>query len=199
MPITKELVQSVRERVAANPAVPFALLAGELRASEAEVITALPLNMRIRAKNSDFAVIWQALSALPGVNLCLTAPGRVLNQSAPLPAGGQVGSRFVFFDQTSILGGFLDLENLGYIWFVSRTEQNIPSFSVQFYDKEGAQLFSVFLKQDEQGGIRPEEKELFENMRKEFGVIPKPHNRCKGCTNCTCNGKGGGHHHHHHH
>ena len=62
MPLSRELVQSVRKRVAEEPGVPTELLALELKASEAEVITALPLEMRLRGRNSAFEVIWNTVS-----------------------------------------------------------------------------------------------------------------------------------------
>lgn len=183
MAITKELVQSVRQRVAANPEAHIAHLAVELNATEAEVITALPLNMRWRAKNSDFSTISQIVSSWDNTITVST---------------GQPGENRVMPGKKPDVGQLRE-EDLGYTWFISKPLLGQESHSVQFFNKEGRHLLSIYLGRDKSGNLDAVAREGFEDLRKRFSVKPVPHNRCKGCKNCTCDGKGKGHGHHHHH
>ena len=66
MTITREFVQEVRKRLAETPTIRTDALAGELHSPEARVRTALPVSMRIRARNSDFGAIGEQLAAWSG-------------------------------------------------------------------------------------------------------------------------------------
>ncbi len=64
MAITRELVRAVRGRLAENPETPTDLLAVELGACEADVLTCLPVVMRRRARLEELAALRERLAAL---------------------------------------------------------------------------------------------------------------------------------------
>ena len=165
MAITRELVESVRRRVAENPEVPTFLLADELQASESEVITALPLNMRMKAKVESLAELWSAMRQWRNVMLALPDAGGPEGRTrllpcAALPALLLCDGAYHFAleeawseprpDHPGQLAR-LDPEQLGYIWFVSKPRQGEESRSVQLYDKEGRHLLSVYPGRDDYG------------------------------------------------
>lgn len=97
MHITKDFVQSVRERLLREPGVSAAGLAQELGATEAQVITAFPVNMRKKARPEDFRAIWAELDGHVGGSLagfCETELGQIWFVRR---GDGQLESRFVEF------------------------------------------------------------------------------------------------------
>ena len=186
MPLSRELVQSVRKRVTEDPGVPTELLALELKASEAEVITALPLNMRLRARNSAFDVIWNTLSKWDNVSVKLPS---LPEGQPPLEDNGPNELRRSVFP-FRLVESLPDRPNwtdqLGFIWFVSKPHIHEASLSVRFFDKKGEHLLSVYLNPGKDGVYNPNHKADYDAMCERFGVIPVPKNRCKGCRSCTC-------------
>ncbi len=170
MPLTRELVQAVRRRIADNPSASPALLAEQLRASEAEIITALPLGMRLRAKNSAFESIWDTVARWPDIVINpARQPARIWPRLPELRTSGQFRP-----------------EEIGFIWFVSKPFLDKESHSVQFFTHKGAHMLSLYLGQNASGAFDKRAKADYEAMRERFGVIPVPRNRCKGCARCTC-------------
>lgn len=198
MSVTRELVQSVRRRVAESPGLLTAQLALELNASEAEVITALPLPMRKRARVSDFTSIWNCMAGWKNVVVHPSAavsgtlarvrveadvmPGPGLSFGALCNGESRLHTQRIVPDE----GRFI--EAMGSIWFVSLPLFNGESHSVRFFDKNGGHLLSIFLGRDHAGACDPLAKEEFDAMRERFGVTPVPRMHCRGCGSCTCCG-----------
>lgn len=157
MAITKEFVENVRGRLTASPGIATSLLAEELGAPETQVITALPVKMRQKARPEDFADIWAGLARLSN-----------------LPENGVAA------------------EELGAIWFINRPDAAVESHSVQFFNKQGGHLFSVYLN-------GTDGREAYASLRERFGVVPVPKMHCRGCGNCTCGSKHKKHGHEHAH
>lgn len=176
MPISKEFVENVRNRIAEDPAVSIYILAEDLDASEAQVITALPVKMRQKARPESFKAIWQTAQGWSNVRL-----------------RGADGTQA---QMDKLMSPIISEEELGHIWFVSKLEYGMESHSVQFFSKAGQRMLSVYLGQALNGGIDPREKAAYDHMREHFGVTPVPR-RCQGCGNCTCGGKRKAHKHSH--
>ncbi len=171
MPLSKEFVEQVRKRVADDPGVRTEQLAVELDAPESQVIMALPLDMRLRARTSDFEAIWAGAAGW---------------ERALLSPAGRTGDA----ERPSALPGkhFLQ-DQLGFIWFVSNPRSSGESPSIRFFDKQGGHMLSIYLGLDAAGRLAAGDKAEYEDMRKRFGVVPAPRMHCKGCGNCTCGGK----------
>lgn len=183
MPLSKELVQSVRKRVADDPGVSTELLALEFKASEAEVITALPLEMRLRGRNSAFEVIWNTVSKWEKVEVKLPLDPKPSFRDAQ---GGARTSSFPFRLSDTLPERPIKADEVAFIWFITKPRQNEKSLSVRFFDKLGDHMLSVYLKPDQNGEFDSGYQADFDAMRERFGVIPVPKNRCKGCQSCTC-------------
>lgn len=188
MSLTKELILSVRQRVAEEPGIATAQLAAELQAPEAEVITALPLEMRMHANVEDFAAIWSKITTWKHTRVTISgANGTVsLLPGGTLPQGRQEGTAFRFEPSATLPLDELPLWQLGSIWFVSKPLQGEESHSVRFFNTWGEPLFSVYLASDKAGRPDQEARQGYEALRQEYAVPPKPRTRCKGCKNCTC-------------
>lgn len=180
MSVTRELVRTVRKRVAETPGLPTSQLAEELNAAEADVIMAMPLSMRLRAKTSDLDAIWQGMLAWDTTIVCENKELEALlddleqKESAPL-----VSCRKALPN------------DIGSVWFVLESSgESDENHAVRIFDMDGKALLSVYLRKDASGKVDADSKNAFDNMRFRFGVRPQPRMRCKGCGACTCGTKG---------
>lgn len=190
MAVTRELVQSVRQRVADNPGVLTAQLAAELNASEADVITALPLEMRLRAKTDDFEAIWNCLASW-GRMVVHPARSGEDGPSSDFP-GAPVDLLPAVFIESLGHGGLparFTQEDLGFIWFVSKPLFRQESHSVQFFSKHGEHMLSIYVGRDASGRLDEKAEAAYKAMRGRFGVIPVAKRPCKGCGRCSCGGE----------
>ena len=169
MTVTKEFVQSVRQRLSENPNVPTAALAVELNAPESYIIMALPVHMRLKAKPENFAAIWEILTTWEKAKVALAQEAEDFLPVMPDKR---------FFQQ-----------EVGHIWFVSSPPGERESHSVRFFDKHGTHMISVHLGQDDDADIPQKDKSSYDSMRERFGVVPVPRRHCQGCGNCTCGSK----------
>lgn len=170
MALSRELVQAVRSRIAEHPEMPETLLAAELQARESDVITALPVNMRQRIRPADIGAVWERAARWNKVRIvsAITAKTARISAEAALP----------------------ELESIGSAWLVSKPLDGVENIAVYLYDKEGNRLLSLYAGRDGRGRVCGADKADFEELRKQYGVIPKPKMRCKGCASCTCGATG---------
>lgn len=191
-------MQAVRRRVGESPGLMTAQLALELNASEAEVVTALPLSMRKRARVSDFASIWNSMAKWKNVVIHPSAGisdtyGRVRVEADVMPGpglsfGALCNGESRLHTQRIVPDERRFAEVMGSIWFVTLPLHKGESHSVRFFDKNGAHLLSVYLGKDRHGASDPLIKEEFDAMRERFGVRPVPRMHCRGCGSCACCG-----------
>ncbi|MDL2285774.1 hypothetical protein LJB93_03425, partial [Desulfovibrio sp. OttesenSCG-928-F07] len=139
MPITRELVEFVRQKVAETPNILTAKLAAELGASEVEVITALPLHMRVKAKPDDFEAIWGVVRSWSETEV-YGFNEQLLHNNA--------NTRTVeMFDVKTIAKlqspPPIKNEELGSIWFITKPQNGEEKNYVKFFDKNGHHLLTV--------------------------------------------------------
>jgi putative heme iron utilization protein len=188
MLVTREFVRSVRERLTENPAVPLFRLAEELHASEAAVVTAMPVHMRLRARCNDAGAIWKRLVQWsPDVVNCRKVP----DGSGRVSSSGRAEASFAVFlpelrEEYGAVETALNVEEVGSVWFVSRPLNTEERLSVRFFDKQGGHLLSVYMGGEVQGAIGQRAGAEYEALRERFGVTPVPRIRCKGCGSCAC-------------
>lgn len=189
MAVTKELVRDVRKLVANNPTVITSQLASALKASEVDVILSLPLSMRLRGRTANIEEIWDFLCGWhnPIINYSRPHSRFSLIPQQFLPISGKHGGMMGISCGTPLAAFDIDFTEIAFIWFVTKPILGKESNSVQFYNKQGEHVISVYVGQDAHGFADAEDKKDFEEMKARFGIIPVPRTRCGGCTNCTCN------------
>jgi hypothetical protein len=174
MPVSREFVQAVRKRAAEDPGVSLSSLARALHSSEAEVILALPVHMRMRARITDCPAIWERLNERKSMLVCRGPEGEVrADFSACLCPGGILPEKSP------------PAEELGSIWFLSRASENEERRSLRFFGPQGQRLLVVHMD-----AVAAD----FDEMRAFFGVRPVPRKRCGGCGGCgrcSCGHKSG--------
>ena len=140
-------------------------LADELDLPEAEVMRCLPEEMRTEANVEDFLEIWDAMTGWEKVTFIVRNAGAVVEVCGRLPKGSHGHGMFNLMDRSNPLGGHLFTDRLGSIWLVSKPFFKLESHSVQFFDLQGAAMFSVYLGRDEKRKILPQPLEGFMELR----------------------------------
>jgi putative heme iron utilization protein len=191
MPVTRKLVESVRSGIAENPYLSVSQLAEDLHASEADVVLALPLGMRVKVRLEDTEKLWREMETWPRVLVHFargiepgapTGPGLPLGALSETPEGADAPAYATELPPVIRLRR----EGLGSVWFVWNSLLSEGSHSVRFFDRQGAHVLSVFLARDRTGRVHPVSKHAFDEARKRYGVTPVPRMRCAGCASCGC-------------
>lgn len=162
------LRQLVAGKLAENPNFMPQMLAKEMGVSVRSIIEALPDSMRSRAPGSAFITIWETMTEWEKVTFMAETPGAILEISCRLPKGKTGHGMYNLMDKTNPLGGHLLMAQIDSIWFVSKQLFGLESHSVQFFDVQGDQCFSVYLGRDEKRQIIPSVKERFVALKAEY-------------------------------
>ena len=167
----------VADKLAEDPNFMPQLLAKELGVPMRSIIEALPDLMRSHAPGSAFIAIWESMAKWEKVTFMAETPGAILEITCRLPKGKSGHGMYNLMDKTNPLCGHLLLAHIDSIWFVSKQLFGLESHSVQFFDTQGHQCFSVYLGRDEKRQIIPSVKEGFAALKAEYS--------------CTCSCKNG--------
>ena len=152
MAITKEFVQSVRKNIGEQPAIDIGVLACSLNAREADVITALPVAMRQKARTSSFDAIWHRMTYWGTLGQVLIGSKRrpmPLNEGASLKLLMQ--GKLKVSDSEGVLSFTAMRDAVGYIRFIEQARGPGIAYAVSFLDQKGGHLLSVRLGTDETG------------------------------------------------
>lgn len=163
-----QIEETVRARVRENPSVMPRALAEELGVAEAEVIRALPEEMRVQAPAGDFEAIWEVMCGWEQVTFIAVNPGIIVEVPCRLPKGRFGHGMFNLMDKGSPLGGHVFAHKVAQVWLVSKPFFGLESHSAQFFDAEGGILFSVYAGRDESRNILDSVRTGFFNLRARY-------------------------------
>lgn len=166
----EQIQETVRARVRENPSVMPRTLAEELGVSEAEVVRALPEDMRVEAPAGDFEAIWDAMCGWEKVTFIAVNPGIIVEVPCKLPKGRPGHGMFNLMDKASPLGGHIFARKVAQVWLVSKPFFGLESHSAQFFDAEGGILFSVYAGRDESRNILDSVRAGFLALRARYEV-----------------------------
>ena len=169
----------VAEKLTEDPSFMPQMLAEKLNVPLRRVIEALPTAMRSRAPGLDFIAIWEAMTEWEKVTFMTQTPGAILEIVCRLPKGKSAHGMYNLMDKTNPLCGHLFATRIDSIWFVSKQLFGLESHSVQFFDAQGHQCFSVYLGRDEKRQIIP-------SVRDGFTALKAKHGCTCSCKNGTC-------------
>ena len=161
LPVPAGLAERVAALIEKNPSVMVRSIAADLGVSEEMVTAALPEEMRLRVPAEDFVPVWEAMAAWEKVTFMAETPGAILEISGQLPKGKMAHGMYNLMDKKFPLGGHVLVEKIASIWLVSKPAFGLESHSVQFFSREGAACFAVYLGRDEKRTILPQVKAGF--------------------------------------
>jgi putative heme utilization carrier protein HutX len=164
--ITDEQIRRVRTALSETPGTPLSSLAEKLQMPEAEVVRALPDDMRISIPVDDFESLWQEMCGWEKVTFITTSPATIIEVAGKLPSGSFGRGFFNLHEKNNPLGGHLKIDQLESIWLISKPLFKIDTLSVNFYTKSGDRMFSIYVGRDEQ-------RKLLEGVKTAFGKLWK--------------------------
>jgi len=100
--------------------------------------------------------------------------GCVFEYKGPFPAG-EIGKGFYNLKGTRPgFEGHINLKAIDHIAFQVRKHAGRVAYALNFNDKEGANLFKVFLGRNGAGEIYPDQKYRFDLLMRSSGLVGAP-------------------------
>lgn len=161
----------IKEKVAAMLAEKKMLMLGgiaqECGVSEEEAACALPDDMRSFCPGTDFDKVWEGISQWPSATFIIQHAGSVVEIKGRIPAGTH-GHGYFNLAHGEALGGHIMAEGVGRICFLSMPFMGLESHSVQFFGKDGAVMFAIYVGRENHKLI-PEARDGFINLKNTLG------------------------------
>ncbi len=164
--ISTQVIEQVAEIIEKNKNIMPFEIARQLHISEETAVRALPEEMRHFAAISEFDRIWEAMTSWEKSTFLCHTPTAIIEVKGKLPQGKYGHGFFNLMDKDNPLGGHLRIDSLGSICFLEKLFFGMDSLSVQFFDKEGNQMFAVFAGRENRELI-PSVKEAFHTLKQE--------------------------------
>lgn len=155
--LNQNIRQKIHKIIAEEPSTMPMNLAKECGISEAAAVSALPEEMRFFVDAEHFDDIWQAMRAWEKITFISPAPCAIIEFKGKLPRGVHGHGFFNLMEKDHPLGGHLRINELGGICFLEKLFFGLKSMSVQFYDRQGAQMFSIY--------VGREKKQLIDSVK----------------------------------
>jgi putative hemin transport protein len=161
----------IREALAQNPGAMTMQLARELGVPEAEVVRALPDGRAVELDAGRWEEIVRAFEGLGQVHVIVS------NGATTIEAVGQFGGFSTWGEFFNVQSKSLDMHvrwpQLGTVFAVekrSHMNDEVTTLSVQFFDRDGAAAFKVFLNFG--GKPSPQRRQQFAELRARFALGP---------------------------
>jgi len=159
--------QDLRERLSENADGIVEKIAEEFAVTPFDVTRALPADHVAFVDGERFEEVMTALSAWGPVLVIVHTADIVLEVKGKIPTG-TFGRGYYNIHCDSPIGGHIRAERCEAIAFVMRPFMGRQSASVQFFSCDGAAMFKVFVRRDEQRELIAEQLEQFRTLRDEL-------------------------------
>ncbi|PIE65132.1 MAG: hypothetical protein CSA26_04640 [Desulfobacterales bacterium] len=175
---------TLKERIISNLANidrdTFWQLARDFEVPEQVVIESLPESLTTRVGPAHFEEIMVMVASWGEVWISVRNEAVTFDIKAMLPLGVLQQSTYIFVDDPLyILGGAINTEQLGAIYFIEYDNQELePERSIHFYDCHGQAMFNIYLLTSIENPKAAEQAEYFETLKNR---ICGPH----GCSCCS--------------
>ena len=144
----------------------LASLAREFHVTEKDVAEQLPEGMCVFTTGENFTRVWEALGEWEKATFIVQHEGHVFEIRCRIPAV-KVGHGYYNIMGDEALGGHIRADAVTDIAFLSMPFMGLESHSVQFFNAEGAVVFSIYAGR-ENHSIIPSVREAFLKLRKEM-------------------------------
>ncbi len=169
------LKEAVKEIIKEKKPIVISDIAGRCGVSELEACRALPEDIRSFASKDKFDEIWKELVSWEAATFIVVHKGSAIEIKCRIPEGSY-GHGFFNIHGDSPLGGHIKASDIETICFASIPFMGLESHSVQFYNKTGGLMFSIYAgRQNRQ--LIPSVKESFLAMKEKYGSMPFPERR----------------------
>lgn len=163
-----ELKQKIHELTSNNKDYTIAQIAKELDLKEAEVLLNLPKEMASVTDGSNFDEIIKDIENWGEVLVLKVTPSFVFEIKTKI-SSGTYGHGFYNFSHDAPLSGHLKADDIKHIVFLSaKIMMGMLSHSVLFLDKNGDDIFKIYVARDKQRNFLPEQLSAFEGLKNKY-------------------------------
>lgn len=144
-------------------------MAEALHVKKMDIITNLPQSIATVANGDSFDTIIEDLQTWGEVLFIKITPSFVIEVKTKI-SKGSYGHGYYNFDMSQApLGGHLKADDIDKILFLSaKVMRGMLSHSVQFFDKEGENIFKIYVTRDENREFIQSQLEAYKNLKKQF-------------------------------
>ncbi len=163
-----DLKQQIAQEIEKDPNFTVAKLASALEVAEIDVLLNLPNEVATHAKGSEFDNIIKDLESWGEVLIVKNTPNFILEIRSKITKGSYQRG-YYNFDHDVPLSGHLKADAIKHIVFLSaKVVMGMVSHSVMFLDKEGKDIFKVYVARDANRDFIPEQLEKFNTLKNSF-------------------------------
>lgn len=163
MSLTSESRVAVEKALEADPGAVLEYVAKENKVTAADVIDCLPQDQVATVSGDNFVRVMTEISGWGEITFLVHTDDLILEAKGIVPPGSEARGFYNLHGKP--IGGHLKAENCASISFVSRPLFTSETRSVQFYNKDGACMFKIYLGRDEKRQLIPEQVNKFESYR----------------------------------
>lgn len=139
--------------------------AKELKVSEFDILINMNEDVCKAVSSSKFDEIMQDIQNWGEVLFIKNTPSFVIEIKTNIPSG-KYGHGFYNFDmKESNFGGHLKVDDIDKILFVSTKFMSMLGHSVQFYDKNGENIFKIYVARDKKRNLLENQVKAFEKLK----------------------------------
>lgn len=154
---------AIRTALRANPGAVMEDLAKEHGVTTKDILSLLPEGEAVTVDGSRFEAVMREMTTWGELTLVVNTGDVILEAKGSLPEGSLAQGYYNLHGKP--IGGHLKASNCDLIAFVSRKLFSSDTHSVQFYNRQGACMFKVYLGRDTERQLIPEQVARFKAFR----------------------------------
>lgn len=157
--------QKIQEALVSQPNAFPSSIAQQLGVSEYAVVRELSADAVQEVPASSFDEIMKEVTQWGDLTFLVRNGSVIAEIKATVPPGSYGHGYFNFEHGASPIGGHICADQLGAIYFVTKPSFGMESLSIQFFDKQGENMFKIYLARTEDKQIIPQQKEAFNKLK----------------------------------
>ena len=157
--------QKIKAALANQPSAFPSSIAQELGVSEWAVVSQLPKDLVQSVPASSFDAIMKEVTQWGEVTFLVRNASVIAEIKGKVPAGSHGHGYFNFAHGASGIGGHIAVGELDGICFVEKPSFGMESLSIQFFDKQGNNMFKIYLCRGEDKKILPEQRAAYLKLK----------------------------------
>ncbi|PID47581.1 MAG: heme utilization cystosolic carrier protein HutX [Proteobacteria bacterium] len=163
-----DLQQKIKEQIQKDDKYTVAKLAQALNVKEIDILLNLPNEVATHANGDKFDEIIGELETWGEVLIVKNTPSFILEIRSKIGKGSYMRGYYNFSHEAP-LSGHLKASDIDKIVFLSaKVVMGMISHSVMFLDKDGNDIFKVYVARDKNREFIPEQLEKFQALKKSF-------------------------------
>ncbi len=144
-------------------------MAGALNVSKAEILTNLPSDIGIATSGDKFDEVIGDIQKWGEVLVVKVTPSFIMEIKTEISEGKYARGYYNLSTANAPLGGHLKADDIEHIVFLSTVMvMGMLSHAVCFFDKNGDEIFKIYVARDEKRNFIKEQEEAFKALRAKY-------------------------------